>query len=136
MSIEGKVAAIVSIREVAINRGRNHGVEEGMVFAVLAETPVKVKDPDTNKVILELDREKVRVKVTEVNDEACVASTFQTETTPGILGFPTFPLQLYPSSKMKTLRVEDSDLPAPLPENQSYVKRGDRARQVTEVTPE
>lgn len=128
-AIEGNVAAIVSVREVAINRGQKDGVTEGMVFAILAESPMKITDPVSNQVLGELDREKVRVKVSEVREGYSLASTYQT--TGGFIGFDA--LDLFQGRRTRTLKVEDSELPSPLPEDKSYVKRGDRVRQVGEV---
>ena len=48
MLIEGKVAAIVNERELAINRGADVGVKEGMIFKVV-EPELDVTDPDTGR---------------------------------------------------------------------------------------
>ena len=57
MAIEGKVAQVLNAQELIINVGRNGGVVEGMKFAVLAETPLAVKDPDSGALLGEVDRE-------------------------------------------------------------------------------
>ena len=80
-----------------------------------------------------IDREKVRVRITEVRDRMAIGRTFtKYQTGGGILGSLTMPNFYAPSrTRFRTLRVEDSELPPPLPEEESFVKRGDRVRQVT-----
>lgn len=126
--IEGQVAGIVSVREVAINRGVDHGVKEGMVFAILSEKPLQISDPETNQPLININREKVRVKVSTVGDKWAIARTFGPELTFSAVG-----LDIFSTQKEKTLRVQDAELPQPLREEESYVKRGDRVRQVIEV---
>lgn len=128
--IEGKVAAIMSVTEVAINIGSSHGVKEGMLFAILSKEPLVVTDPDSGEELGSEDRVKVRVKATVVYERYSVCSTF--EVTPGfnsleIFASPGFLRAIPP--RQKTLRVEDADLPLPLSEGKSYVKIGDRVRQ-------
>ena len=136
--IEGRVATILNIREVAINVGAKQGVQEGMVFAILSKEPLLVIDPDSGQQLGSEDRVKVRVKATEVYERYSVCRTFGvTPGSPSVLDVlrgaslaswyaPTPPRE-------KTLKVEDSDLPEPLSEDESYVKIGDRVRQVLEV---
>lgn len=128
--LEGKVATIINVREIGINIGGNDGVQEGTVFAVLAQTPLRVEDPDSGELLGQIDRHKVRVKATEVFDRFTICRTYETYETPGL--FPALPsgLQFLPTRHVRTLRIEDSQLPLPLPEEESYVKVGDRVRQV------
>jgi hypothetical protein len=76
--IGGRVARVVSIRDLIINRGKNHGVSEGLVFKVLDGDPFKVEDPETGEVLGEIRRVKVLVRVKEVSDLFCVARTYRT----------------------------------------------------------
>jgi hypothetical protein len=66
MSVEGRVANVLNARELVINIGRDDGVRRGMKFKVLADTPTEITDPETERVIGVIDREKVRVQATEV----------------------------------------------------------------------
>jgi len=75
--IEGKVAQLLSERELVINRGFRDGVTLGMKFAVLTGHPLEIQDPDTHEVLATIDREKVRVKVTQVLDRAAVCKTYE-----------------------------------------------------------
>lgn len=129
--LEGKVAKIISTRELGINKGLADGVEPGMVFAVLAETPLRIEDPDTGELLGEKDRYKVKVKATEVSYKFSICRTYETYEIPGLL--PRFPtaVQVYPTERVRTLDIKDSELPPPLPEEESYVKVGDRVRQIT-----
>jgi hypothetical protein len=129
--LEGKVAQIVSEREIAINIGRAHGVKRGMRFAILAATPQEVRDPDTDELLDTLDRVKVTVEATEVREKIKICSTYKTKRIPGG-AFYSFAYQMTEPPRVvpETLRVEDSELPAPLDPDQSYVKIGDRVRQV------
>jgi hypothetical protein len=132
--LQGKVAGIMNARELIINIGREHGVTVGMVFKVLADSPVEVVDPDTNKKIGEVDREKIRVKTSEVDDKFSVCKTYRTKRTGGILGSATlaslYGQMLIETEKVETLKASDASLPPPLPEEESFVKRGDRVIQI------
>lgn len=130
MTLEGRVAAIVSVREVAINLGDNDGIEPGMIFAILAESPLLVQDPTTGKALGQFDREKVRVRVEEVQPKFSVCRTYEVEPFPFL---PRYSVPALPElgRPPRTLKIEDSEeLPARLPEEQSYVKVGDRVRLV------
>ena len=76
---EGKVAQIVSEREIAINIGKKDGVVQGMQFSVLAATPQEVTDPDTGELLDTIDRSKIDVEATEVRDKITICSTFATK---------------------------------------------------------
>ncbi|SCL16731.1 hypothetical protein GA0070616_1100 [Micromonospora nigra] len=76
--ITGRVARVVSIRDLIINRGRQHGVVEDQVFKVLDGDPYKVEDPETGQLLGEIRRVKVLVKVKEVSDLFCIARTYRT----------------------------------------------------------
>jgi len=136
--IKGKVAKIISMSEVAINVGSSHGVAEGMLFAILSKEPLVVTDPDSGEELGAQDRVKVRVKATDVYDRYSVCRTFEMiPGSPGLadimrspFGFLNLPAT---PPRAKTLKVDDSDLPEPLSEDESYVKVGDRVRQEFEV---
>jgi hypothetical protein len=131
--VEGKVAKIISVRELGINIGASQGVEEGMIFAILAETPLRVEDPDTAEVLGEIERYKVKVKATEVFDRFSICRTYETYETGGMFpsSLASFIALSGPATRhVRTLKIEDSELPPPLSEEESYVKVGDRVRQV------
>ena len=61
--IRGKVAAILSKRELVLNIGTEHGVEVGMRFVILNSKGVDVKDPDSGEVIGTVEVPKTVIKV-------------------------------------------------------------------------
>lgn len=131
--IQGKVAGILTERELTINIGSSNGVREGMKFKVLANEPIAVVDPVTCAKLGEIDREKVRVITTEVQEKFSICKTYQKRVTPGsawfnvLAGLP----QMGPSREVpETLKAKDSSLPPPLSEEESYVKIGDRVIQL------
>jgi hypothetical protein len=126
--IRGKVAAILSARELILNVGSGDGVEIGMKFAILNSKGVNITDPDTGDVLGSVEVPKTVVKVVRIGgDHLSIARTFRTvKGTPGafaiasaISGKPDRP---------ETLEIASgSDLKAELSEEDSYVKRGDIA---------
>ena len=74
--IRGKIAKILSNREVVLNVGRNRGVRPGMTFDIVFE--VDVNDPDTGEALGSVESPKTRVRVTRVYDKVAIASTYRT----------------------------------------------------------
>ncbi len=136
-TIAGQVAQVVNSRELVINRGLTHGVKEGMIFSIREESALIIIDPETNEEIGGLDREKVRVRAVEVQENMSICKTYRVFITRGTrtnlsssFSLDTVITQLYgkpDERKLETLRIEDSRLPPPLSPEQSLVKRGDRA---------
>lgn len=133
-AIEGLVAGVITERELAINIGSNHGVSPGMKFKVEANTPTKITDPNTGELLGNITREKVRVKATEVDEKFSVCRTYKVyRTRGGPLANVGYPRLFEPSRKIpETLRAEDSDYLPDLPEDESFVKKGDRVVMVLE----
>ena len=133
--LQGKVAKILTEREVVINIGSAQGVKKGMRFAILAPTPEEVLDPETGEVLDVVDRTKVLVQATEVREKITICSTYRTTKVSGGALSTAYSLgRLFdpPREIPETLRIEDSSLPAPLSPEESYVKIGDRVKQVEE----
>src|SRR6476646_4819462 len=74
--IEGSVARVEDQYTLIINRGSDHGVTEGMEFAVMADDGDQIIDPETGDVIGELPSEKLRIRVFEVQPKYSRAETF------------------------------------------------------------
>ena len=130
--IRGKVASVINEREIAINVGSAHGVNVGMYFNVLEVQDEEIKDPDTGEPLGLVERPRVRVKVTHVQEKLSVASTYRTATVNIGGSFGPFARELMPSKwieKYETLRAEDKAW-FPLSEEDSYVKVGDPVVQV------
>ena len=137
--LEGRVADILNEREVVINIGASRGVEPGMKFAILAPHPHVIVDPESKEKLGEVDRPKVRVKVSEVREKFSVLRTYETYTLniggrgPDITGFISTLSVFGPPrwvTKVKTLRVDESDLPGELRPEDSIVKVNDRVVQI------
>jgi hypothetical protein len=107
-----------------------------MRFAVLAATPFEIIDPETDEVIDYIDREKVQVEVTETREKTAVCATFDMVNVGGT-GVGMAIGQLFDPARyvVRTLRIEDSSQPEPLAADESYVKIGDRVREVTRQEP-
>jgi hypothetical protein len=133
--MRGKVARILNTRELVINLGDEQGVAVGMRFDVLDQKEEDIKDPDTNEVLGSIERPKVRVKVTNVLDRMCIASTYKkTEVNIGGrgIGIGDFSRILMPPkliTKYQTLKTEEKTW-EDLSEAESYVKIGDPVVQV------
>ena len=78
-AIHGKVARVLNSREVALNIGREQGVEVGMLFDILTPKGHDIRDPDTGEVLGSLGQAKTRVKVARVLDKLSLAATYRVE---------------------------------------------------------
>lgn len=76
--LTGKVAELLSQYRIAINIGKNSGVEKGMEFMVLGEK--SIRDPDSHKKLGTYKYVKARVRVEQVEDDYSVATAKSTET--------------------------------------------------------
>lgn len=136
--IRGKVAQALNSREIAINVGSAGGVVVGMYFDVLE--PEKIRDPDTREVLGSIDRPKVRVRVTHVQERLSVATTYRKDRV-NIGGVSTswpdlgnFSRALLPPkwiTEYETLKTEERTW-VDLDEEESYVNSGDLVIQVIE----
>jgi hypothetical protein len=123
--IRGKVAAILSRRELVLNVGAADDVRVGKRFVILNSKGIDVKDPDTGKVLGTVEVPKTVVKVVRVDgDHLSVARTFRT-----IAGIPSI-LHSFSGSpeRVETLDIASgSSLKAELSVEDSYIKPGDVA---------
>lgn len=131
--LAGRVASILNAKELVINIGANQGVSPGMKFAVMAESPMSVTDPETGEVLDMIDREKVRVEAVEVREKISICRTFRKREIPAGLLYttPLFPTGLAnltspPKIIEEDLKVQNTSLPPPLSAEDSYVKINDR----------
>lgn len=137
--IRGKVAKVLNSHEVALNIGSNNGVKIGMYFDILDPKGENIVDPDSKEVLGSIERPKVRVKITKVQENLSVASTFK-EKRKNIGGTFDFgnlgaiSQSLMPAkwiSEVETLKTEEKTW-EDLEEEQSYVKTGDPVVEVKE----
>ncbi len=73
MTVEGKVAKILGKGEIVLNRGRSHGVRQGMVFEIFAPEGEEVWDPDTGETLGTVEDVKAKAEVTEVKEKLAIA---------------------------------------------------------------
>lgn len=131
--IEGQVAEVLNARDLVINRGEENGVEEGMVFEILAPHGQDIRDPETDEVLGSVGRPKVVVKVVEVEPKLAVARTFRsrrrnvggTDLNQQWRRLFEPPRYVTEYDTLKTSERTWQDLS----EEESFVKRGDPARQ-------
>jgi hypothetical protein len=127
--IEGQVARILNRRELVINRGRLHGVEPGMQFAVLNTRGSDITDPETGDELGSVSLPKVLVKVVRVQDRLSIGRTFRQLRVSGG-GFALPDIFRNPRYEPETLDTTESTYQEEIDESESYVKRGDPVIQV------
>jgi hypothetical protein len=135
--IEGKVARILTARELVINRGSEAGVEVGMRFAILNRKGREIIDPDTKEVLGSVELPKTFVKVIAVEPKLAVARTFREFHYPGVrgLGDTAFSLSALMTGKperteVETLKTDETRMKDEMDEADSFVKTGDPAVQM------
>jgi len=140
--IRAKVARVLSSREIAITAGDKEGVAVGMFFEVMDPKGEDITDPDTGDILGSIERPKVRVQVTQVQDHISVASTYKKEKV-NVGGIGSGSLSnlgavsraLMPPkyvTKYETLKTDEKTW-EDLDEEESYVKTGDPVVQVIEI---
>ena len=90
MTVEGKVAKILGKGEIVLNRGRSHGVRQGMLFEIFAPEGEEVWDPDTGETLGTVEDVKAKAEVTEVKEKLAVARIFDADSPFGAAGFGEF----------------------------------------------
>ena len=75
-ALSGQVAFVEDDYTLIINRGAHAGVTAGMVFAVHSESDQMITDPESGRELGRLTREKLRVRVFDVQPLFARAHTF------------------------------------------------------------
>ena len=139
--IRGKVARILNSREIAINVGSDDGVSTGMYFDVMDRNHEDIRDPDTQEILGSIQRPKIRVKITMVQEKLSLATTYKTRQVNvggAEMGFAGLSRALMPPkwiTKYETLKTEEKTW-EDLGEQKSFVKTGDPVVQVIETEDE
>ncbi len=137
--IRGKVAAILTLSELVINRGSADGVQIGMQFAVLNSQGIDVKDPDTGEVLGSTEIVKTVVKIVRYRRRAPVSrpdvphdsreagalDSFAMGALTGMTGTP---------DRVETLETSQATLKQELSQEDSFVKIGDPVVQAKEMS--
>lgn len=138
--IRGKVARILTSRELVINVGSKDGVTVGMYFDVMDPKGEDITDPDTLEVLGSIPRPKIRVQVMAVQERLAVAATFKKKqinvggqgssfaAAAGLAALLTPPKWV---TTYETLRTTEKTWEN-LDEKESFVKTGDPVVQVLE----
>jgi hypothetical protein len=131
--VEGVVAAILNERELVLNKGYADGVERGMKFRVLA-APFEVIDPETDKSLGFIDRDKTRVEAINVQERMSVCRTYRsvgglTNSWNDMLSAAMADQVAY-AGKSETFKADESSHVQTLDEDESYVKIGDKVVQL------
>ena len=134
----GKVARVLNTKELALNIGSDAGVQIGMKFDFMSHKLEDIRDPDTNEVLGSINRPKVRVRVSYVDEKLSIATTFKKTTvniggTAQLMPSSAFAKALLPPNwveRNETLRTSEKTWDD-LDESESYVKTGDVAVEVT-----
>ncbi|MEK7728358.1 MAG: FlgT C-terminal domain-containing protein [candidate division KSB1 bacterium] len=123
----GKVSGILTERELAINIGLNQGLKPGMRFKVLADQSTEIRDPETGDILGSVDREKIRLKVSEVHEKFSICRAYS-KSNIGLLAMA----DIFEESQNipGALEADNSALLLPLSKEESYVKKGDRVVQI------
>jgi len=134
--LKGKVARILDSRSLVINIGSQKGVEVGMYFDVMDTKGEDIRDPDTHAILGNVERPKVRIRITNVQDKLSVASTYKKKkiNVGGKgrsinLAFAEYLMPPKWVTKYETLKTDEKTW-EDLSEEQSYVKIGDPVVQV------
>lgn len=126
--IEGRVARILNLRELAINRGTQDGVTQGMIFDVLDPKFEDITDPETGDVLGSVYRPKVQVRVFAVEERLALARTFKSKRVNlGGTGLGGLARAFEPPKwveRHETLKTNESTW-QDLDESESIVKTGD-----------
>ncbi len=72
--IKGKIAAIVSQKNIVINRGKKHGVTINMFFDIKLDLPEIIDPDDENNKLTEIYYRKGKLRVTKVYDNMSFTS--------------------------------------------------------------
>jgi hypothetical protein len=122
--IEGRVAKIIDVHTVVINRGLAHDVEEDMRF-VIYESGEEINDPESGDLLGKFEYVKAKVEVVDVKEKFSTAETYETHTAamPAIqaLGGQTTRKEL-PLDEETSVRLQKGLRPS--------VKIGDCVRQI------
>jgi hypothetical protein len=144
--IHGRVARLLSFRELVLNVGSDAGVEVGMLFRVLNPRGMDIRDPDNpSETLGDVEIVKVVVRVSTVQRTLSVAETFRTTTIPARQGYGTLAgLSSYGSlserllgdpgrperTTLETFRAGENKAEPDFDEKESIVKVGDPVQQV------
>ena len=125
--ISVKVARILNNTDVAFNKGSEHGVEEGMKFAILTDDGEDIRDPDTGELLDSIQIAKTLVKIIHVSPKLSVGRTFRAHVSRGL--FASFGTET--TTRHETLASDESRVQQELDPTKAKVQVGDIAVEYT-----
>ena len=133
--IQGRIAKVLNNRDVAINRGSDHGVKKKMLFDVLDRENHDIQDPETGQNLGSFRSSRIRLVITHVDRKFAVASARGKSVNEGghEQEWGVFARSLLPPTwvtKYETLARADESGRDALDEKDSCVKTGDPVIQV------
>lgn len=135
--ISARVAHIIDNRTLILSVGAEQGVRENSRFKIFSATKTPILDPVTKEKLGELDRIKLRVKVTDVQEKYSIAETYEYTTVNkggNYNGSITALNKMFQEPKLerqyKTFEIDKLDRKA-IDEKDSFVRVGDRAELIT-----
>ena len=108
-----------------------------MIFKILSQKGSQITDPDTDEELGSVELEKIRVKVTDVQERIAVASTYRSHkvnvggTGIGFVGRTFEPPKW--ETRVETLKIDDA-IREELSERDTFVYRGDPVLQTLKDT--
>lgn len=130
-AVRGKVAEVVSDREVILNKGSNDGLKEGDYFKILDPNMMGIVDPDTNEPLGGFNVIKIVVVAIQVAERVTLARTFRRRSVnvggTGGLGLASFARAMQEPKyveQIERLRLDEA-APRPLAPKDSIVSVGD-----------
>jgi hypothetical protein len=125
--IQAKVARIINNTDLALNKGAEDSVEEGMKFAILSDAGEDIRDPDTGEVLDSIQIAKTVVQIIHVASRSSIGRTFRKhESVSGI-----FNALGQNSVRHETLASDESRVQHELDPAKAKVKVGDVALEYT-----
>jgi hypothetical protein len=121
--IEGRVAKIIDVHTVVINRGLAHDVEEDMRF-VIYESGEEINDPESGDLLGKFEYVKAKVEVVDVKEKFSTAETYETHTT------TTPAIQALSGQTTRNTLPLDDETSARLQKGLRSVEIGDLVRQI------
>jgi len=124
--IYAKVARILNNTDLALNRGAQDGVQEGMKFAILSDVGQEIRDPDTGEVLDSIQVAKTVVKIIHAAPRSSIGRTFRSHSSGGILS--SFGQT---TTRHETLASDESRAQQELDPAKAKVQIGDQALEYT-----
>lgn len=124
--IRAKVARILNNTDLALNKGAQDGVQEGMKFAILSDVGQEIRDPDSGEVLDSIQVAKTVVKIIHAAPRLSVGRTFRAHSSPGI--FSSFGQA---TTRQETLSTDESRAQQELDPAKAKVQVGDHALEYT-----